>query len=227
MKYPQSLASAKSRVVAVLARVIAALARVKRAAQPAISPVMAVLFRTPALALNFAAPQSRSHATGLAAVAAGAVLLALALWQSDLARERVASLDAELVSLGVDREAERNRSSQPAARGGDLDERVRKANRVIRQLSTPWHDVFGAIATANGEHSALLSLESDPATAQVRAGAEARNAQEMLEYLERLRIDGRLAPAILQSHQVIVEDPSRPIRFTFSASWTSAKSAPN
>ncbi len=199
----------------------------KAAAHPALKRALSVLLRTPPLALDFARPQSRSHGTGLAAVALGAVLLTLALWQSDLARERVATLDAELVSLGVDREAERNRASQPVARGGDTDERVRKANRVIGQLSTPWDDVFSAISAANGEHIALLSLESDPATAQVRAGAEARNAQGMLDYLERLRTDGRLAPAILQSHQVMLEDPSRPVRFTFSASWTSAKSAPN
>lgn len=199
----------------------------KAAAHPALKRALSVLLRTPPLALDFARPQSRSHGTGLAAVAVGAVLLTLALWQSDLARERVTTLDAELVSLGVDREAERNRASQPVARGGDTDERVRKANRVIRQLSTPWDDVFSAISAANGEHIALLTLESDPATAQVRAGAEARNAQGMLDYLERLRTDGRLAPAILQSHQVMLEDPSRPVRFTFSASWTSAKSAPN
>ena len=204
------------------------LARLRNtAAHPAVRRVMSSLLRTPPLALDFARPQSRSHSAGLAAVAVGALLLTLALWQSDLARERVATLDAELVSLGVDREAERKRASQPVARGGDTDERVRKANRVIGQLSTPWDDVFSAISAANGEHIALLSLESDPATAQVRAGAEARNAQGMLDYLERLRTDGRLAPAILQSHQVMLEDPSRPVRFTFSASWTSAKSAPN
>ena len=199
----------------------------KAAAHPALKRALSVLLRTPPLALDFARPQSRSHGTGLAAVAVGAVLLTLALWQSDLARERVATLDAALVSLGVGRDAERNRASQPVARGGDTDERVRKANRVIRQLSTPWDDVFSAISAANGEHIALLSLESDPATAQVRAGAEARNAQGMLDYLVRLRTDGRLAPAILQSHQVMLEDPSRPVRFTFFASWTAAKSAPN
>ena len=43
--------------------------------------------------------------------------------------------------------------------------------------------------------------------------------------LERLRQDGRLSPAILQSHQVMTEDPNHPIRFSFTASWTSAKHA--
>ena len=80
--------------------------------------------------------------------------------------------------------------------------------------------------SANGQHIALLSMESDPSNAEVRVAAEARNVQKMLEYLERLRQDGRLSPAILQSHQVMIEDPSRPVRFTFTASWTSVKKAP-
>ena len=62
----------------------------KAAAHPALKRALSVLLRTPPLALDFARPQSRSHGTGLAAVALGAVLLTLALWQSDLARERVA-----------------------------------------------------------------------------------------------------------------------------------------
>lgn len=181
--------------------------------------------RAPRLALDFAQGQRRSRGAGLAAIAIGAVLLSLALWQSDRLGGRVAELDAELATLGVDRDAERRRTSQSPARGADLDERVRKANRVIRQLSTPWEDVFGGIEAADSADVALLSLESDPVTAQVRAGAEARNAQGMLDYLERLRQDGRLSPAILQSHQLMTEDPNHPIRFSFAASWTSAKHA--
>jgi hypothetical protein len=86
--------------------------------------------------------------------------------------------------------------------------------------------VFGGMESANGQHIALLSMESDPGNAEVRVAAEARNVPKMLEYLERLRQDGRLSPAILQSHQLMIEDPSRPVRFTFTASWTSVKKAP-
>ena len=49
------------------------------------------------------------------------------------------------------------------------------------------------------------------------------NLVSMINYLDHLRKDGRLSPAVLLSHQVMVEDPNRPFRFTFSASWTSAK----
>ncbi len=183
-------------------------------------------YRAPRLELDFAQPQRQSRAMGLVVIAAAALLLALVLWHSEQSQARVEALEAELAAQGASREVVRTSSGSDAITGAELDERMRKANRVIRQFSTPWEDVFGGIESANGEHVALLSLESDPANAQVRVGAEARNFRKMLDYLERLRKDGRLSPAILQSHQVMVEDPNRPIRFTFTASWTSAKKAP-
>jgi hypothetical protein len=183
------------------------------------------LQRSPALLLDFAHPQRRSMAPGIIAIAIGMVLLSLASWQSDRFLSRVGELETELSALGFDRGAERRQAAQTRLRGADLDERVQKANRVIRQLSTPWEDVFGSIEAANNDDIALLSLDSDPASALVRANVEARNTQGMLAYLDRLRVDGRLAPAILQSHQIMTEDANRPVRFTFTASWTSAKLA--
>ena len=119
------------------------------------------------------------------------------------------------------------RERRRAAPSVDAEERVRKANRVIRLLSPPWEDVFLTLEAENGKDIALLSLEPDPVTAQVRVAAEARDTLAMLDYLERLRLGGRLSPAVLQSHQVVIEDPNRPLRFGFTASWNSAKSAPN
>jgi len=181
------------------------------------------LQRPARLELDFARAQRQSPATGLALLALGALLLALVLWQSDRAENQVARLEVE---LGATRPLH-IRPVANAVSGAELEERMRKANRVIRQFSTPWEDVFGSVESANGEHVALLSLESDPASAQVRVSAEARSFQKMLDYLEHLRRDGRLSPAILQSHQLMLEDPSRPVRFTFTASWTSATKAPN
>ena len=179
------------------------------------------------LELDFAGAQRRSRGAGLAVLAAGALVLSFALWQSDLHTERIASLEGELTTLGVDRDADRRRAAAAPARGGDADERVRKANKVIRQLSPPWEDVFTTIESLNGKDIAVLSLEPEPVSAQVRVGAEARTTEAMLEYLERLRTSARLSPAVLQTHQVMTEDPHRPIRFTFTASWISAKSAQN
>ncbi len=183
--------------------------------------------RAAALALDFGQPQQRPRMAGMLACSLGALLLALVMWQSELAHERVAEQESELASLGVKRDAQQQRQARGAGSGVDLEDRVRRANRVIRQLSTPWEDVFKAIESTTGGNVTMLSLESDPVSAEVRAAAEARNTTAMIDYLERLRSDGRLSPAILLSHQVMIEDPSRPIRFTFSASWISAKHAQN
>ncbi len=183
--------------------------------------------RQPAPEFDFARPQGRPRGPGVAALACGAVLLTLVLMQSDLQRERIETLDAELRALGVDRQAERDRERRRAPPPADTEERVRKANRVIRLLSPPWEDVFLTLEAENGRDVALLSVEPDPVTAQVRVAAEARDTLAMIDYLERLRLGGRLSPAVLQSHQVVTEDPNRPLRFGFTASWKSARSTPN
>ena len=88
---------------------------------------------------------------------------------------------------------------------------------------------FWVVAKEGGMSRAAdkLDMAVQTVSAQVRVGAEARTTKAMLEYLERLRTSARLSPAVLQTHQVMTEDPHRPIRFTFTASWISAKSAPN
>ena len=177
--------------------------------------------------LDFSRAQTRARGPALVAMGIGAIVLSLALWQSDMHAERIAGLEAELLSLGYDRAAERRRAEKPQKNGEETEERVKKANAVIRRLATPWDDVFTTIEKQNGRDVAVLSLEPDPTSAQVRVGAEARNPGAMLDYLERLRNSSILSPAILQSHQVMTEDPNKPIRFSFTASWTSAKRATN
>ncbi len=183
--------------------------------------------RAAPLLLDFAGPQKRARGPGLAAIAIAAVLFSLVLLQSDMNAERIAALEAELLTLGIDRQAERLHEGRKPKRSGDLDDRVKKANNVIRLLSPPWEDVFRTVEALNGKDIAVLSLEPDPSSAQVRVGAEARNTQAMIDYLERLRTSETLSPAILQSHQIMSEDPNKPIRFSFTASWISARNASN
>lgn len=173
--------------------------------------------------LDFGKPQQRPYRTGLVLLGCSAMLLAYTFAQSDRAREQVALLEGQIAARGGMKKLDRPKEALAGAPGSEMDLRIRKANRVIQQLSTPWADVFGGIEAAGDKDVALLGMESDPLTGKVRVSAEARNAGGMVRYLERLRADGRLSPAVLLAHQVMVEDPNRPIRFTFSASWTSVK----
>jgi Tfp pilus assembly protein PilN len=179
------------------------------------------------LMLDFASPQRRPSGPGLAALLIGATLLSLAMMQSDMQASRIASLESELSALGVDIEARRNKERRPSQKSADLDDRVAKANRIIKLLSPPWEDVFNTVESLNGKDIAILSLEPELGSAQVRIGAEARNTRAMFDYLERMRNSGRLSPVVLQAHQVMTEDPHKPIRFGFTASWITAKNATN
>jgi len=185
------------------------------------------VFSPQPLLIEFSRPQRRPHGPGLAALGIGVTLLVLAMMQSDIQASRIASLQSELAGLGVDIAARRQRENRPAPRAADIDDRVAKANRIVRLLSPPWEDVFVTVEALNGKDIAVLSLEPEPASAQVRIGAEARNTPAMFQYLERMRNSGRLTPVVLQSHQIMTEDPHKPVRFGFTASWISAKNAIN
>ena len=190
--------------------------------------IKSLLMPAPApLLLDFAVPQRRPAGPGLAALGIGAMLLVLSAMHSDMQASRIAALESELAALGVDVQAGRASERVKAPRTTDLDDRVAKANRIVRLLSPPWENVFNTVESLNGKDIAILSLEPEPASAQVRIGAEARNFRAMFEYLERLRKNGRLSPAVLQTHQVMTEDPHKPVRFGFTASWTTAKNATN
>jgi hypothetical protein len=49
--------------------------------------------------------------------------------------------------------------------------------------------------------------------------AEAKTADDMLDYVERLQAAGGLADVVLASHQIKQSDPLQPMRFVVLASW--------
>ena len=57
------------------------------------------------------------------------------------------------------------------------------------------------------------------ASVAITLTAEAASASEMLNYLDALQIDARLANVVLVSHAVQVQTPGSPLRFQLRASW--------
>ncbi len=182
----------------------------------------------PRVLLDFATPQRRDRKPAIVAVAIGTILLALAQWHADTHRARLAQAEEQLAGLEQNRSAAGKKpSGRSRLQRSEIDEQVQKANAIIAQLATPWDKVFDALEGAVNRDVALLSLEPDPVRGLIRAGAEARNAHAMLDYLKRLGESGFLRQPVLISHQIKAEDPHRPIQFTFSASWSTPPSNNN
>jgi len=110
-------------------------------------------------------------------------------------------------------------SSRDSQADGDRREEVRWANEVLRQLTLPWDQLFETIEAAGDKDVALLSLAPDREKHLVRIGIEAKSAAAGLNYLKGLEARDIFASVGIQSHQIQLQDPEKPVRFNLLATW--------
>ena len=100
-----------------------------------------------------------------------------------------------------------------------IEEAVKNAESVVRQLTLPWASLAESVESAATKDVAILQLQPDAQQRLLRLTAEARHQEAMLEYLRRLAATQVLADVHVVSHQVQHEDPQRPIQFAVQASF--------
>jgi hypothetical protein len=139
----------------------------------------------------------------LALVVAGELLLRYLDAQTELARIETAA--------GPTRPA-------PSLSRERLDEEMRDAEKVVRQLALPWGTLVLAIEQAATRDVALLQLQPDADSRIVKLTAEARNREAMFDYVRRLGAARGLREVHVVNHQVQRDDPRRPVQFSVQAS---------
>jgi len=156
------------------------------------------------LDIDFQHPAGKTHYAGKAllvfAVIAGLVLLTM---QRDL-NDQVALLDA---SQGRAEASERLIAG--SKQEGDPSLQV-----AYNQLMLPWGDVFASVEDAADEQVLLMGLEGDGRNRAVKIAAQAPHAVAMLDYLERLKSNGKLSGWRLLSHR---EDDKGSLHFVIQA----------
>ena len=172
-----------------------------------------------AVELDFA-PAAR--APGRAGMALGIAGLALLLLCAGFARELVAKregLESRLEALRT--------AATPTAKG----KRGAKAPAEERdpgfvELVVPWSGLLSALEAASRDSAgriALLGLEPDRVKRRVRITAQARTLEDALGYVKRLAAIDVVRSPMLDSHEVRVDDPERPIQFQVSADWSAVQ----
>ncbi|CAN7490889.1 hypothetical protein LJR289_003307 [Pseudoduganella sp. LjRoot289] len=183
--------------------------------------------------IDFAAPGWRRslyqlHPAALAgcvlglALCTGAALYGYRMVALQRARaEQVSRMEREQRRLQVQQRA--GAPGAPGAGGAaktQISDALGKAvNTAVLQLNLPWADVQEAIAAATPPAIALLALEPDPNKQLLKISAEAKNADEMIAYIEQLKEQEFFTGAALVRHEVSDLDPNRPIRFQVEAQW--------
>ena len=142
--------------------------------------------------------------------AAGAVVLGLSLALAASMLHEFKNLRLEIERI----EAVRGLAVSQRVPRKALDEESKSAEAVMRQLALPWSAMVRAVESAASPDVAVLQLEPQARERQLRLTAEAKSEEAMLAYLRRLGGWSDLAEVRLASHQVMVEDPQRPIQFT-------------
>ena len=160
------------------------------------------------LELDYIAPPRRSHALGIAVLAFSIISAFVLLERYRNIRLEIAQLEAAEAMLPAER--------KPVARK-NVDAELKTAEAVLRQLALPWAAMVRAVEGAARPDIALLQVQPDASQGQLRLTAEAPNEKAMLEYMARLAAAPVLSGVYIASHQVMLEEPRRPIQFTVLA----------
>ncbi len=173
--------------------------------------------------LDFAPPSLRRtlyHTPPLAwaAVLAGAALCAGAAFAGyqALAQSRAADARAARAQLARQPAAQARQDAPkiviPEAQG-------KAVNAAILQLNLPWRQLQQSVAESTPKSIGLLALEPDPRRQALKITAEAKNADDMIAYIEQLKEQEFFAAAVLVRHEVMETDPNRPLRFQVEVQW--------
>jgi hypothetical protein len=164
---------------------------------------------SPRAELDYIAPRRRPRAAGLALLVVSLGIAGALLQHYESVRLDIGKIDASRGILASER--------RPAATPKSLDEETKNAEAIVRQLALPWSAMVQAVEGASGPDIALLQMQPDAQLRQLRLTAEARSERAMLDYLERLTAAPALADVHLASHQVMLDEPRRPIQFSILA----------
>ncbi len=167
--------------------------------------------------LDYLAPAPRSLWLGMVVLAIALAVASQLLLRYRDAQLALARIEATAGLVGAPQQP------RPSVSKDHLDEEMRSAETVVRQLALPWAALVLAIEQAATRDVALLQLQPDASTRLVTLTAEARHRDAMFEYVRRLGAANGLAGVHVVSHQVQREDPRRPVQFSVQASMRDAQ----
>lgn len=161
------------------------------------------------------------------------LMLAISLgWlgmESLKATQRRGALERQLAELAANSAAPRPATASPKAvafkassitlgktLAVDLhDDTRRHINAVVRQLNTPWQDLFNQLERITPAEVALLSIEPDAHSSTIKLQAEAKTLDTLLLYAAGLEQQGLFGRLTYSKHETNDQDTNKPIRLSF------------
>jgi len=168
------------------------------------------------LELDYVAPPHRSPWAGVAVLALALGVAASVTVHYGSVRRELTAAEAARGLLGEARPAR----AIPRER---LEDERRQVEAIVRQLTLPWAQMIETIEGASTGEVAVLQMQPEAEQRRLRLTGEAKNREAMLKYVRRLDEAKTLSEVHLVSHQVQLDDPSRPVQFALQASFRGAQ----
>ena len=167
--------------------------------------------------LDYIAAPSAPQWVGVSVLILSLVVAGFLMLRYREVQGQLAALDAAQGLLNQDRRPQR---AIPKER---LEQEGKIIDAAVRQLTLPWAQMIEAVERASSGDVVVLQLQPEAQQRTLRLTAEAKNGDAMLSYVRRLGESRVLSAVYLASHQVQMDDPSRPIQFSVQASFRSAR----
>lgn len=116
------------------------------------------------------------------------------------------------VSLG---NATRDGKAQP--------EEIKRANVVLEQMTLPWGVLFAELEATSDNELALLAIQPDVGSRQVRISGVATSLTAVTRFVSRLEAQPHLTGVYLAEHALSAASPRRPVTFSVVASWEAGR----
>ncbi|MTV40557.1 PilN domain-containing protein [Duganella radicis] len=170
------------------------------------------------LNFNFSGHLSLLQQAGKIFLLLSVVLAAYCVWKYEETEQELSVIRAhqsKLARVQSDASATRQNAEVLSAK----DEEIKYANRVIDRLALPWDRLFNEMENTVDADVVLLDVAPDAERGRISFTSETRDLSTMLNYERRLAQSPLLRDVVIQSHQVQIQDPQKPVRFVVAADW--------
>ncbi len=107
--------------------------------------------------------------------------------------------------------------------GQQIAEEMKLSKQIAFKLNFPWIGLFNEIGKLKVVDVALLEIDPDPQTSNVRILAEAKDYASMLDFVRKFSTSDQFKEVYLLSYKVDEQAPNKPIKFSVKCVWRLAQ----
>lgn len=165
--------------------------------------------------LDYQQPGYRPNRTAgwILLIAGVALLIEMGVSYDRLQNDREA-MNREIRTSKIHMGTQRNESDRQFT-----DKDLAEARQIINRIATPWDAFFTGLESVSRQNVAILAIEPDMQTGQLRIDGEAKDYAAALALVAKLRTTKPFSEVFLLRHEIKRDDPQHPLGITVTMQW--------